>query len=430
MVRLTESRGSRRRKITRFWYGRGRKGRSAVGMTGSVLMTPDPSLAQRIAAHSRALGDAGLVRTLRPPQGIDLCSNDYLALARHPRLEQQMIEAIRREGCDSTGSRLLRGDRDAFSGLERQFAAFKRTERSLYFSSGYLANLAVLTAFPDGDDVIFSDERNHASLIDGIRLSAARRVVFPHSDVETLGRLVDEHHRGGQAFVVVESLYSMDGDIAPLADYAAVCRAAGAVLIVDEAHAVGICGARGSGLIEASGIEADVFVSVNTAGKALGVSGAFVAGPAGAIEYLVQRARPFIFSTAPPPAVAGALEASLSIVAGEPERRETLQRLSTRLRTRLIDAGLSVPPGMTHIIPVLLGENERAMQVAQALQTQGFDVRAIRPPSVPVGTARLRLTVNVGLTDEIIDRFAIALGAAVAATERMADGSSNFSFRT
>jgi 8-amino-7-oxononanoate synthase len=385
------------------------------------MMTPDSSLAQRIAAHSLALGDAGLLRTLRPPLGIDLCSNDYLALAHHPQLGQQMIDAIRREGCGSTGSRLLRGERDAFAGLEQRFAAFKRAERSLYFSSGYLANLAVLTAFPEAGDVIFSDERNHASLIDGIRLSAAHRVVFPHGDVETLGRLL-EHHRGGQAFVVVESLYSMDGDIAPLADYAAVCRATGAALIVDEAHAVGVCGTRGSGLIEASGIDTDVFLSVNTAGKALGVSGAFVAGPAWAIEYLVQRARPFIFSTAPPPAVAGALDASLSIVAAEPERRETLRRLSTRLRTGLIDAGLSIPSGTTHIIPVLVGENDRAMQVAQALQTQGFDVRAIRPPSVPPGTARLRLTVNAGLTDEIIDRFATSLGAAVQRMETMAKG--------
>ena len=265
----------------------------------------------------------------------------------------------------------------------------------------------MLTAFPEAGDVIFSDERNHASLIDGIRLSAARRVVFPHGDVEALSRLLDQHHDGGQAFVVIESLFSMDGDIAPLAGYAALCRASGAALIVDEAHAVGVCGARGSGLIEAAGIDADVFVSVNTAGKALGVSGAFVAGPAWAIEYLVQRARPFIFSTAPPPAVVGALEASLSIVAGEPDRRETLRRLSARLRRRLIDAGLSVPRDPHHSGAA---RRERAGDlVAQALQAQGFDVRAIRPPSVPAGTARLRITVNVGLTDEILDRFATAL---------------------
>jgi 8-amino-7-oxononanoate synthase len=213
----------------------------------------------------------------------------------------------------------------------------------------------------------------------------------------------------------------MDGDIAPLADYAAVCRGTGAALIVDEAHAVGVCGARGSVLIEASGIDADVFVSVNTAGKALGVSGAFVAGPAWAIDYLVQCARPFIFSTAPPPAVAGALGASLSIVAGEPDRRETLRRLSARLRMRLIEAGLDVPCGTSHIIPVLIGENERAMQMARALQALGFDVRAIRPPSVPAGTARLRLTVNAGLDDEIVDRFAAALGM-LAAGERTVGG--------
>jgi 8-amino-7-oxononanoate synthase len=386
------------------------------------MMATWTSLAQRVAAQTRALGDAGLVRTLRPPQGIDLCSNDYLALARHPLLEQQMIEAIRREGCGSTGSRLLRGERSAFAALERQFAAFKGTERALYFSSGYLANIAVLTAFPEPGDVIFSDARNHASLIDGIRLSAARRVVFPHGDVETLGRLLEQHHDRGQAFVVTESLFSMDGDIAPLSGYASVCRRSGAALIVDEAHAVGVCGLRGSGLIEASGIDADVLASVNTAGKAMGVSGAFVAGPAWAIEYLVQRARPFIFSTAPPPAVAGALEASLSIVASEPDRRETLRRLSLRLRSRLIEAGLSVPCGTSHIIPVTLGENDRAILVAQTLQAQGFDVRAIRPPTVPAGTARLRITVNVGLTDEMLDRFATALGTAVAETESIANG--------
>jgi 8-amino-7-oxononanoate synthase len=205
----------------------------------------------------------------------------------------------------------------------------------------------------------------------------------------------------------------MDGDLAPLVDYASVCRSLGAALIVDEAHAVGVYGAGGSGLIEATGIEDDVFLSVNTAGKALGVSGAFAAGSSWAIEYLIQRARPFVFSTAPPPAIVGALEESLSIVASEPERRERLGRLSARLRARLIDAGLPVPPGTSHIIPVVVGENERAVGVALALQAQGFDVRAIRPPSVPPGTARLRIAVNVGLTDAIVDRFATALAAAL-----------------
>jgi 8-amino-7-oxononanoate synthase len=388
----------------------------------AVAMAPFPSLEQRVAARISALGDARLLRALCPPEGIDLSSNDCLGLARHPLLQEGMIQAVRREGCGSTGSRLLRGERDGFARLERAFAVFKRTGSALYFSSGYLANIAVLTTFPEAGDVIFSDERNHASLIDGIRLSAARRLVFPHNDAGALTRLVEEHHGPGQAFVVTESVFSMDGDLAPLADYASVCRSMGAALIVDEAHAVGVYGAGGRGLIEAIGIEDDVFVSVNTAGKALGVGGAFAAGSSWAIEYLIQRARPFVYSTAPPPAVVGALEESLSIVVSEPERRERLRLLSARLRARLIDAGLPVPPGTSHIIPVLLGENERAIGVALALQAQGFDVRAIRPPTVPPGTARLRIAVNVGLTDDIVDRFVTALAEAVLRVPRVLSG--------
>lgn len=205
------------------------------------------------------------------------------------------MEAVLREGCGSTGSRLLRGERESFTAVESAFATFKGCARSLYFSSGYMANLAVLTTFPEAGDAVYSDERNHASLIDGVRLSRARCIVFPHNDVGTLARLLKQEIGQAQKFVVTESLFSMDGDMAPLADYAALCRSTGAALIVDEAHAVGIYGERGSGLIEASGIDRDVFVSVNTAGKALGVSGAFVAGPAWAIDYLIQRARTFIF---------------------------------------------------------------------------------------------------------------------------------------
>jgi 8-amino-7-oxononanoate synthase len=347
------------------------------------------------------------------PHGIDLCSNDYLSLSQHPLLKARMIEAVEQEGSGSTGSRLLRGERDCFARIERLFATFKQTDRSLYFSSGYLANIAVLTTFPEAGDVILSDERNHASLIDGIRLSPARRVVFPHGNADALARLVGEHRGDGQAFIVTESLFSMDGDRAPLTDYAALCRSTGAALVVDEAHAVGVFGARGSGLIEETGVDADVFVSVNTAGKALGVSGAFVTGRSWAVEYLIQRARPFIFSTAPPPAVAAAIEAALEIVAGEPERRDRLAGLSRGLRERLDAAGLSVSGGASQIVPVVLGENERAVAVARTLQARGFDVRAIRPPSVPPGGARLRVTVNVGLTDAMLDRFADALSAAV-----------------
>jgi len=372
------------------------------------------TLAERLAQRLQHLRSGNLYRSLHAPRGIDLCSNDYLGLSQHPLLKSRMAAAVEQEGAGSTGSRLLRGERNCFSHVEQSFAAFKQTERSLYFSSGYLANLAVLTTFPEAGDVIFSDERNHASLIDGARLSRADKVIFPHNDAAALERLLAARGGSGQTFVVVESLFSMDGDEAPLAKYAELCRKYNAALIVDEAHAVGIYGERGSGLIEALGIASDVFVSINTAGKALGVGGAFVAGSENAIVYLIQRGRPFIFSTAPPPAMAAALEASLEVIEKEPERRGRLLARSAQLRARL---GL---PGTSQIIPVILGENGLALTVAQALVADGFDVRAIRPPTVPEGTARLRISVNQGLSKIALDRFADALDAALKMTGRVA----------
>jgi 8-amino-7-oxononanoate synthase len=362
-----------------------------------------------------------LERTLHPPSGIDLSSNDYLGMSSHPRLQQAMADAVFRDGVGSTGARLLRGHRAVFADVERRFAAFKGTERALYFSSGYLANLAVLTTFAEKGDVIFSDERNHASLIDACRLSRADRVVFPHNDADAIEQNVrlkadatndvrlkpdgTSPHR----FVVTESLFSMDGDVAPLRHYAEICRDTGATLVVDEAHAVGVYGARGSGLLEELGIDANTCVSINTAGKALGVSGAFVAGPSWAIEYLIQRARPFVFSTAPPPPVAAALSASLDVIAAEPERRLRLASRVARLHDALEAHGLVFPCARSHIVPIVIGDNNRALAAAEALQAHGFDVRAIRPPSVPQGTARLRISINAGLDDDSIDRFAAAL---------------------
>jgi 8-amino-7-oxononanoate synthase len=345
-------------------------------------------LEQRLRTHLADLERNGLLRKRRPPQGIDLSSNDYLGLAAHPLIKERMAAAVCAMGAGSTGSRLLRGERECFTALEHRFAEFKGTDRSLYFASGYLANLAVLTTFPEAGDTIHSDEWNHASLIDGIRLSRSDRVVFPH----LRPGMVPEG-----SFLVTESVFSMDGDLAPLENY----KKLGAALVVDEAHAVGIYGERGSGLVGGDG----VFVSVNPAGKALGVAGAFVAGPAWAIEYLEQRARPFVFSTAAPPAIAAALDASLDVIAAEPERRERVRFLARYLRERIAAAGISVAAGDSPIIPVIIGENDRAVAVATALQHAGFDVRAIRPPTVPPGTARLRISVNVGLSEEILDRF-------------------------
>lgn len=371
-------------------------------------------LEQHIRHRLTELDNAGLRRNMRPPAGIDLSSNDYLGLAAHSALKQRMAAAVMEEGCGATASRLLRGHRECFASLEHRFATFKGTEATLYFSSGYLANLSVLTTFLEEDDVIFSDEFNHASLIDGLRLSLARRTIFPHCDVDALRKLLTAEKTVGRKFVVTESLFSMDGDEAPLAEYAELCDSTDTALIVDEAHAVGIYGKRGSGLIEATGIADAVFISVNTTGKALGVGGAFAAGSSVTIDYLVQRGRPFIFSTAPPPAMAVTLETALQIIASEPERRTCLLENAAFLRHRLRELGLRVPAGRSQIIPVMIGENEKAVAVATILTEQGFDVRAIRPPSVPPGTARLRVSINALLDQKTLEHFATTLAKAMA----------------
>lgn len=373
---------------------------------------PAHRLEQRIAERLAAIERADLRRTLRPPSGIDLSSNDYLGLARDPRVIERFVAAAREEGCGATASRLLRGHRLAFADIERRFARFKAAEAALFFGSGYAANIGVLSTFAEEGDLICSDRLNHASLIDGIRLSRARHVVFPHGDAATLTRLVETESPSGQTFIVTESLFSMDGDRAPLGEYAALCRATGAALIVDEAHAVGVCGAGGSGLVEEDDVGDAVFLSVNTASKALGASGAFVAGPAWAIEYLVQKARPFVFSTAAPPSLAAAIDAALDIVEHEPGRRAQLAARAGLMRRLLADHGLTSASG-THIVPVVLGEAARATAVARAMAEAGFDVRAIRPPTVPQGTSRLRISINALLDPSTIERFAAALIGAI-----------------
>ena len=370
------------------------------------------SLEQRIRLQLRALEATGQLRTLMPPSGVDLSSNDYLGLASHPVLKARLAEGVMRHGCGSTGSRLLRGERQCFAAIEDHFARFKGVEAALYFSSGYAANLGVLSVFLEPGDVVFSDEFNHASLIDGMRLSRAHRIIYPHCDTKALRRLIAAANASGQKFLVTESLFSMDGDQAPLAEYAKLCRATNTALIVDEAHAVGIYGKRGSGLAESAGISQNVFLSINPAGKALGVFGAFVAGPRWAIDYLRQRARTFIFSTAPPPALAGTLEASLTIVEMEPERRARLLKLADYIRGALIRNGVTLTPGHSQIIPVIVGDNTRAAELSEMLRNKGFDVRAIRPPTVPPGTARLRISVNTSLDEDTLARFASALGSA------------------
>jgi 8-amino-7-oxononanoate synthase len=364
---------------------------------------------ERVRRRLVELEQAGLRRVLQPPSGIDLSSNDYLGLANHPRLKHRMADAVLEEGCGSTASRLLRGERAILSAVERRFASFKGMEASLYFGSGYAANLSVLTTFLERHDTVFTDAQNHASIIDGIRLSRAKRVKFRHCDLDDLARRIRAVPQDTQRFLITESLFSMDGDFAPLADYAQLCRETGTVLIVDEAHAVGIYGSRGSGWIEQTGCTDGVLLSIDTAGKALGVAGAFVSGPSWAIDYMIQRARPFMFSTAPPPPIAAALDASLSMIEEEPERRNRLLDLSATLRATLAELGINTGRSASQIIPIILGDNQRARAAAAELQNEGFDVRAIRPPAVAPGTARLRVSVNANLNEAILRRFADAV---------------------
>jgi len=355
-------------------------------------------LRERIAQRTEALASAGLLRSLSPPSGIDLSSNDYLGLSQHPEIKRRMAEAVLREGCGSTGSRLLRGERASLSAIERRFARFKGSEAALYFANGYMANMAVLSTFLEPGDVVYSDALNHASLIDGMRLGRARKVVYPHC------RPPSPEACEGQVFLVTESVFSMDGDVAPVPRYPA------AAVIADEAHAVGVFGERGTGLVDA----ADVFLSINPMGKAFGCAGAFVCGPAWAMDYMIQRARPFIFSTAAPPAMAAALDAALDLVEGGHDLRERVLGLARFLRGLLADAGFDVAREGSQIVPLVIGDNFEAARVAAALQQAGFDVRAIRPPTVPEGTARLRISVNANLTETILRRFTDALKTATA----------------
>jgi 8-amino-7-oxononanoate synthase len=385
-------------------------------------------LVEELAGRLRELAAQGLGRSLRAGSGIDFSSNDYLGLARDPALRAALLARLAALGPDeplgAPASRLLRGHTRLHEEIELRLAAWKGTEAALLFPSGYQANVGVLSALVGRHDRALSDAGNHASLIDGLRLAGCRRVVFPHLDVAAVERELAVPHREGRTFLVTESLFSMDGDAAPLDRYAALAGRHGAELIVDEAHASGLFGeARGSGLCELHGLERRVAATVSTLGKALGLAGACVAGPRVLVEYLVNRCRSFVFTTAPPPLLLHALAASLDRVEAEPGRRRRVLGLAARLRARLANVGLGgvggvggggvAAPLCGPIVPVVLGDNFRALAVAERLQRQGFDVRAIRPPTVPPGTARLRVSVHADHSEADIDALAHALAAAL-----------------
>jgi 8-amino-7-oxononanoate synthase len=357
-----------------------------------------------LATALAELRAANLGRSLRLPAGIDLVSNDYLGLAEHPAVREAMRDALADGPAGSGGSRLLRGHHQAFDRLESRLARLSGSEAALFYGSGYLANLGVLPALAGPGDVVISDQRNHASLIDAVRLTKARRVVVPHADLAALERALHEP-RTGRAFVVTESIFSMDGDLAPLAEMAALTDRYAGLLIVDEAHATGLYGTRGSGRVEALGLRERVLATIHTGGKALGCSGAWVACSTILRDHLVSHSRSFIYSTAPPPALAAGLLAAIDILAREPGRRLEVERKAALLRAELRAHGIPAPGGSA-IVPIVAGSNEAALRLQDGLQAEGFDVRAIRPPTVPVGTARLRVTVRYPTCDDDLRRFA------------------------
>jgi 8-amino-7-oxononanoate synthase len=371
---------------------------------------PASALRARLEGELASLEAQAQLRRLEVIPSLNFCSNDYLGLADDPRLREAVAAALAAgSAVGSTGSRLLSGNAAIWEDLEAQLAEFAGAEAVLYFNSGYAANVGLFSSVLRADDIVFSDSANHASIIDGIRLSGARKVIFPHLDLNFLeAELRKSGSGGGQRFIAVESVFSMDGDRAPLADLLALAERYGAETIVDEAHATGVFGPQGRGLVAADA-GGRVFAVVHTCGKALAGMGAYVSGPAALKQFLVNRARSFIFSTALPPYIAAQMRAVIGIISGADAERSRLASLSAHLRARLREAGFDTGRSDSQIIPVILGQNDRAVEFAARLCRDGFAVRAIRPPTVPPGAARLRLSLTVRHSAETLDRLVNAL---------------------
>lgn len=366
---------------------------------------------ERLAELER-LGRSRRLRLVSGPQGptvlldgqpvLLLCSNNYLGLADHPRVREAAAEAAMRWGVGAGASRLISGTMTVHGRLEERLASFQRRQACLLFGSGYLANIGVIGALAGGGDTVFSDELNHASIVDGCRLSRAEVVVYRHGDVEHL--LWSMRHHGGRReargsrLIVTDSVFSMDGDVAPLEDLVELAQACGARLAVDEAHAIGTFGPQGRGALAQAGLEGEVDAIVGTLGKALGSYGAYVCGDEEMIRYLINTSRSFIFSTAPPPpAVAGAL-AALELLQERPHRVERLCANARVLRRALAAEGFPVAEGDMHIVPLVVGDERDAVHMCQEAIERGVFAQAIRPPTVPGGTSRLRLAAMASHT--------------------------------
>jgi glycine C-acetyltransferase/8-amino-7-oxononanoate synthase len=378
------------------------------------------------------LRDRGLYRRMRMvsgPQGprvlldgrpvLLLCSNNYLGLADHPRVREAAAEAAMRYGAGAGSSRLVSGTMRIHRRLEERLAEFKGSETALLFGSGYLANTGVVAALARPGEVVFSDALNHASIVDGCRLAGAETFVYEHGDLEHLAWGLDEAEGRG-SLIVTDGVFSMDGDVAPLEGIVELAREHDARVMVDDAHGLGTVGPGGRGAVAAAGLEDEVDVLVGTLGKALGSYGAYVCCTRSMAKLLTNTARTLIFSTAPPPPSVAAAMAGLELLRDQPRLVEKLQRNGRALREALAGAGVAVPPGQTPIVPVVIGGAGAAVAASERALERGVFAQAIRPPTVPEGSSRLRLTVMASHTKSELREAAGTIAAAVPAHERPA----------
>jgi 8-amino-7-oxononanoate synthase len=382
----------------------------------------------RIAEETlTAIADTGTLRSLRTLDGpvtkrmlldgrqlLLFSSGNYLDLANHPQVTDAAARAARDYGAAASGSRLITGSLTCHDMLEAQLAEFYGKQAALVFSTGYMLNVGVIPVLVGPGDVVFSDALVHASIIDGARLSRAEVVVFPHADMASLAQCLKEYRpKARRMLVIVDGVYSMDGDVAPLAAIARLTREYDALLMVDDAHGTGTLGARGQGAAELHDVLGEVDVFAGTLGKALGSFGAFLVGSQKLRDLLINTARSFIFSCALAPPQVAAASAALKLVQAEPWRREQLQQHASLLRELLAQAELSTAPSTTHIVPVILGSNERTMEAQAKLLTRGYHVQGIRYPSVPRDSARLRITPMATHTEQEVRELASAVIEAV-----------------
>ncbi|AJY74719.1 8-amino-7-oxononanoate synthase [Paenibacillus beijingensis] len=331
---------------------------------------------------------------------LHLSSNDYLGLAGHPDIANAMRQALLDEGAGSGASRLVTGNRPPYARLEQALAVWQQSEAALVIANGYMANTGVIAALAGRGDVVFSDKLNHASIVDGVTLSRAEHARYRHNDMDHLRSLLHKHRDKRRKLIVTDAIFSMDGDQAQLRELAELKHEYGAMLMVDEAHSGGIYGARGEGLCAELGLHRQVDVHVGTFSKAFGVYGAYVSGSRTLIRWLTNKARPLIYSTALPPSLVAGISASLEIVQAEHWRRLRLREGSRLFRSRLAAAGLNVGAGDSPIVPVIVGDNAAALRFSSTLEAEGIAAVAIRPPTVPDGSARIRFSLSAVHTDE------------------------------